>query len=123
VLHERVVLLTVHIGDAPRLWVKERVRVEELGAGFYKLIAEYGFMDRPDIMEALRLAEAKGLSTTPMETSFFLGHQNLVRAGKSSLSRWRQQLFITLSGWSEAASAYFQLPSDRVVELGSQTEV
>ena len=58
-----------------------------------------------------------------METSFFLGHQNLVRASKSTLSRWRQQLFIALSGWSETASAYFQLPSDRVVELGSQTEV
>lgn len=123
VLHERVILLTVSIGDAPHLWVKERVRVEDLGAGFYKLVAEYGFMDRPDITEALRLAEAKGLVTKPMETSFFLGHQNLVRASKSTLSRWRQQLFIALSGWSETASAYFQLPSDRVVELGSQTEV
>lgn len=123
VLHQRVILLTVSIGDAPHLWVKERVRVEELGTGFYKLVAEYGFMDRPDITEALRLAEAKGLICKPMETSFFLGHQNLVRASKSTLSRWRQQLFIALSGWSETASAYFQLPSDRVVELGSQTEV
>lgn len=123
VLHQRVVLLSVNIGDAPHLWIKERVRVDDLGTGFYRLVAEYGFMDRPDIMEALRLAEAKGLVLKPMETSFFLGHQNLVRASKSSLSRWRQQLFILLSSWSETATAYFQLPSDRVVELGSQTEV
>jgi KUP system potassium uptake protein len=123
VLHERVALLTLRTENEPHIPLAERVTVADLGAGFYRLKARLGFMDTPDVMALLRLAEAKGFKTTPMETSFFFGRQTIVPALHSRMSRWRERLFIALTHSAQSASDYFRLPSDRVVELGTQVEL
>jgi KUP system potassium uptake protein len=123
VLHERVALLTLSTENEPHIPLAERITVEDLGAGFYRLRARLGFMEVPDVMALLRLAEAKGFKTVPMETSFFFGRQTIVPALHSRMSRWRERLFIALTHSAQSASDYFRLPSDRVVELGTQVEL
>jgi KUP system potassium uptake protein len=123
VLHQRIILLTVKTANVPHVPLGRRVEVETLGEGFYRLMGHFGFMDQPDVNSLLRLAAPKGLETSPMETSFFVGRETLVPAQRSKLSRSREQLFIGLSGSAQSAAAYFRLPSDRVVELGAQVEI
>jgi KUP system potassium uptake protein len=123
VLHKRIVLLTIKTANVPHVALARRVEVEELGEGFFRLIGLFGFMDRPDVNSLLRLAAPKGLDTSPLETSFFVGRETLVPAQSSKLARWRERLFIALAGSSQSAAAYFSLPSDRVVELGAQIEI
>ena len=123
VLHGRVVLLTIQTQNVPHVLLGQRTTVEDLGHGFYRVIGRFGFMDEPDLLGVLRQAEPLGLPIAPMETSFFLGRQTYVPATRSKFSRWREFLFIMLSRFALNASDYFQLPTDRVVELGTQVEV
>jgi KUP system potassium uptake protein len=123
VLHQRIVLLTIVTENVPHVPLGRRVAVETLGEGFYRVIGHFGFMDQPDVNSLLRLAAPKGLETSPMETSFFVGRETLVPTPQSKLSRWREQLFIALAGSAQSAAGYFRLPSDRVVELGAQVEI
>lgn len=123
VLHQRIVLLTILTENVPHVPLGRRAEVEDLGEGFFRLVGRFGFMDQPDVNSLLRLAVPKGLETAPMDTSFFVGRETLVPAQQSRLSRWREQLFIALSGTAQSAAAYFRLPSDRVVELGAQVEI
>jgi len=123
VLHQRVILLTVRTANVPHVLLSRRVEVEELGQGFFRITAHFGFMDQPDVNSILRLAAPKGLQTAPLETSFFVGRETLVPAQRSTLPRWREGLFIALSHSAQSASDYFRLPTDRVVELGTQIEI
>jgi KUP system potassium uptake protein len=123
VLHKRIVLLTINTENVPHVPLGRRAGVEDLGEGFFRLTGHFGFMDQPDVNSLLRLAAPKGLETSPMETSFFVGRDTLVPAPHSKLARWREQLFIMLAGSAQSAAGYFHLPSDRVVELGAQVEI
>jgi KUP system potassium uptake protein len=123
VLHQRVIVLTVRTANVPHVLLSRRVEVEELGQGFFRITAHFGFMDQPDVNSILRLAGPKGLQTAPLETSFFVGRETLVPSSHSNLPRWREQLFIALSHSAQSASDYFHLPTDRVVELGTQIEI
>jgi len=123
VLHQQVVLLSVVTEDVPVVSGRDRVEIEELGHGFYKIIAHYGFMQNPNIIKMLRRARLQGLNCNPDTTSFFLGRETLLVTGKGKMARWRKTLFAFLSRNSRTATAFFGLPPNRVVEMGAQIEL
>ena len=123
VLHERVVLLNVQVEDVPHVADEQRIEVHPLPQGFYRVIIRYGFKDDPDIPQALTLCERHGLAIEMMETSFFLGRETIVRQGIPSMQRWRQMIFTWMFRNADTATAYFKIPANRVVELGTQIEL
>lgn len=123
VLHARVVLVNVITDDVPYVPVGERVRVEELDFGFYRVFVRYGFKDDPDIPAALALCESQGLPFELMESSFFLGRETLIPKTGSSLGLWRERLFILMFRNAHSAADFFCIPANRVVEFGTQVEL
>ncbi|QJE74609.1 potassium transporter Kup [Aerophototrophica crusticola] len=123
VLHERVVLMTIAIQEVPFVAQDQRVSVEKLGKGFHAVTARYGFFESPDVPEALLACRAYGLAIDVPQSSFFLGRETLVPSDQPDLARWQEQLFITLSATAQPATRFFNLPPNRVVELGTQIEV
>ena len=123
VLHEQVVLLSVVTEDVPIVSGRERVEVEELGHGFYKVTAHYGFMQNPNVLKTLRRAQLQGVKCDPDTASFYLGRETLLVTGKGRMPRWRKLLFAFLARNSRTATAFFGLPPNRVVEMGAQIEL
>lgn len=123
VLHARVVLVNVVTEDIPYVPDAERVRVEELDFGFYRVFVRYGFKDDPDIPAALEMCETQGLPFELMETSFFLGRETLIPRVGSSLNAWRERLFILMFRNAHSAAEFFCIPANRVVEFGTQIEL
>lgn len=123
VLHARVVLVNVITDDVPYVPVSERVRVEELDFGFFRVFVRYGFKDDPDIPAALALCESQGLPFELMESSFFLGRETLIPKAGSSLGLWRERLFILMFRNAHSAADFFCIPANRVVEFGTQIEL
>jgi KUP system potassium uptake protein len=123
VVHQQVVVLAVLGVDRPTLPDEERVQIEPLGEGFFRVRAEFGFMESPNVPEVLRLAKAKGLETLPGTTSYFLGRETMLTTGREKMMRWRKTLFAFLSRNAEPANAWFALPPGRVIELGMQIEL
>jgi KUP system potassium uptake protein len=124
VLHETVVLLNVRVEDVPYVPEKDRVAVVKLPEGFYQVLARYGFKDEPNIPLLLEMCAPLGLKYEMMETSFFLGRETIVpRARVARMPRWRQVLFTFMFRNAEPATAYFKIPTNRVVELGTQVEL
>ncbi|HEY0078744.1 MAG TPA: potassium transporter Kup [Pyrinomonadaceae bacterium] len=123
VLHERVVLLTVKTKQTPHVEPEERVRVEPLGQGFYRMIISYGFMEDPDIPEVLENLEPPAPVFEPLNTTYFLGRETLIASRQPGMSAWREKLFALMSRNASSATAYFCLPPNRVVELGAQVEI
>jgi KUP system potassium uptake protein len=123
VLHERVVFLTVVIEDEPAVAPAERARVEELAPGIHRVRLSYGFMESPNIPRALEECRAAGLALEPMQTSYFLGRETLVPAALPKMSRWRHWLFVVMARNAQAATEFFRIPPDRVVELGVRVAI
>ena len=123
VLHERVVLLTVSIVDFPYVDEEQRVDMQDLGQGFFRLILNYGFMEDPDVPAALRRVEDCGAQFKMMDTSFFLARQTLLPSERPGMAVWREKLFAWMLRNAESAMEFFRLPTNRVVELGSQVEI
>ena len=123
VLHQRVVLVTVEVLDIPRVATAQRVVVEQLQHGFWRVRAYFGFMDHPDLPEALEWCAEQGLQIDMMDTSFFLGRETLIPKLGSRMPLWREKLFITMFRNASSATSYFRLPPNRVVELGTQLEL
>ncbi|MFT3769808.1 MAG: potassium transporter Kup [Minicystis sp.] len=123
VLHEQVVLLTVVSQHVPEVPHDHRLRVDDLGHGFFRVTVCYGFMQTPDIPRALRDCAAHGLKLVPDRTSYYLGRETLLPSGKSRMARWRKQLFAFISRNARPATSYFGLPPNRVVELGMQVDL
>ncbi len=127
VLHKRVVLINVVTEDVPHVPDSERVRVERLPAGFFRVFVRYGFKDDPDVPGVMDLCTAQhGLTFEMMETSFFLGRETVVTMPISRHSRmayWRQILFTWMFRNADTATAFFKIPPNRVVELGAQVEL
>jgi KUP system potassium uptake protein len=123
VLHERVVFLTVLTEEVPQVPPAERLTVEELGEGFFRITARYGFMTTPDVQDILLLAARQGLGFDLMQTTFVLGRETLIPSGKSGMSRWREVLFTWISQNAQRPTAFFNIPPNRVVELGAQIEL
>jgi KUP system potassium uptake protein len=123
VLHERVVLLTVKIEDVPFVDAENRTALENLEQGFYRLVVRYGFMEEPDVPAALATATGCGPEFKMMDTSFFLARQTLIPSSRPGMALWREKLFAWMLRNAESAMEFFRLPTNRVVELGSQVEI
>ena len=123
VLHERVVLLTVETADVPYVPENQRITLDELDYGFYRLKVKYGFKDDPDIPAALASCAEQGMRFEMMATSFFLGRETLVSRIGSGMPSWREKLFILMFRNAGSAADYFRIPPNRVVELGTQVEL
>jgi len=120
VLHEHVVLLTIQAADTPKVADEDRVRFERLPAGFYRLVAWFGYMETPNVPKIMRLAACFGLPLEPTKTSFYLGRETLLINGKSRMPHWRKALFAFMSRNAANPAGYFGIPPNRVVELGAQ---
>lgn len=120
VLHERVVLVSVQFFDTPYVPDVDRVEVKQLKGNFWSVVVQYGFMDEPDIPHALSRCAESGLELSMMDTSFFLGRETLIPRMGSEMSLWREKLFIAMFRNAGSATAFFKIPSNRVVELGTQ---
>jgi KUP system potassium uptake protein len=123
VLHQQVVLLTIESHKVPEVPIEQRVEVKELGDGFFKVTARYGFMQQPNVPNILSLCQGQGLRTVSGATSFYLGRETLLPTGHSGLSMWRKNLFAFISRNARPATSYFGLPPGRVVELGMQIDL
>ncbi len=123
VLHEQVILLSVLTDRVPEVPASERVKVRDLGEGFWQVSAHYGFMQTPSVPEILRQCAKSGLKTRENDTSFYLGRETLLATPGGGLARWRKKLFGYLSRNARPATAFFGLPPNRVVEMGAQIEL
>jgi KUP system potassium uptake protein len=147
VLHEQVVLMSILTEEVPEVPDDERVTVERLEQGFYRVTARYGFMETPDVPEVLSIAKAQGLRARALDTTFYLGRERIIIADRSRgrepspkpgvrrapapsegaprpmrLARWRKRLFVVMTRNARSATEFFGIPPNRVVELGAQVE-
>jgi KUP system potassium uptake protein len=124
VLHKQVVLLAVETQEIPYVPMEDRVAVDILAEGFFRVVVKYGFMQDPDIPHALKLVTTEGLDLNPARTTFFLGRETLIATKRrSGMAIWRENLFAVMSRNARTATSFFHLPPNRVVELGAQIEL
>ncbi len=124
VLHDQVLLLSIATSHRPEISREERItRFRNLGRGFIQITASYGFMQIPNVQEVLVLAKKLGVETQRDATSYFLGRETLMPSKQSKFSRWRRALFVYLSKNARPATAFFRVPTNRVIELGIQIEL
>jgi KUP system potassium uptake protein len=123
VLHERNIILTIKTEDVPHVPRHERVEISRVADTFVRVVARYGFMESPSVPKILEHCRRKDLNIDIGATSFFLSRRSLKTTLKSEMPRWQERLFIWLAGRAEDATEYFRIPSDRVVEVGTQVMV
>ncbi len=123
VLHEKVVFLTVVTEEVPHVQAPERVTVKHLGKGFVSVTARYGFMQDPTILDIIERCREKRVVMQLEGTTFFLGREDLVSTDRPGMARWREQLFVFMSRNALRATAFFQIPSTQVFEVGAQVEL
>ncbi len=122
-MHERVILLSILAAETPSVAPEQRLTIQDLGQGFHRVVARYGFMETPRVPEIVELANAQGLALDVYATSFFLGRETLLTTGDSPMAPWRKKLFAFMSRNSWNATSFFNIPPGRVVELGNQVEL
>jgi KUP system potassium uptake protein len=122
-LHERVLMFSILSAATPTVAEEDRVQLTDLGQGFYRIKAYFGFMESPDMPRLIELLGKKGLMIDMYTTSFFLGRETLFPTGTAPMARWRKHLFIFMSRNAWNATSFFKVPPDRVVELGNQVEI
>src|SRR6476659_9148855 len=123
VLHEKNVILTIETADAPRVDAGERVRIQPVGKTFLRVVLRFGFMESPNVPKALAIARKLGWQFDIMSTSFFLSRRSLKPAAHSGMPRWQDRLFIGLTRVANDATDYYQIPTGRVVEVGTQVTI
>ncbi len=123
VLHEKNVILTIETADTPRIDPAERVRIEPVGKTFSRVVLRFGFMETPNVPKALGIARKLGWQFDIMSTSFFLSRRSLKPAADSGMPRWQDRLFIGLTRVANDATDYYQIPTGRVVEVGTQVTI
>jgi KUP system potassium uptake protein len=123
VLHERNLLLTVLIEEHPFVPSFRRLEVKRLDHEFYRVTIRYGFMEEPDVPVALLMGERHGVAVDLMDISFFLGRETIIPSMHPGMALWREFLFAWMSRNASSAMDFFRLPTNRVVELGSQVEI
>jgi KUP system potassium uptake protein len=123
ILHETVVIVVVRTADAPHVPPSERIELEEIGEGFWRVTLSYGFMTEPDVPSTLREINHPQLDFGRNDISYFIGRETLVATEKPGMARWREHLFVWMSRNAQTATHYFRLPADRVVEIGTQLEL
>jgi KUP system potassium uptake protein len=123
ILHDRIIFLTVKIQDVPYIDDDKRLEFSELSNGFYRVIIYYGFMQETDVPKALKASKEFGPTFKMMETSFFLNRQTLIASPEPGMAIWREKVFAWMLRNATSAMEFFKLPTNRVVELGSQVEI
>ncbi len=123
VLHEHNVILTIETAPTPRVDVSERVRMESVSERFATVRLRFGFMESPNVPKALAVARKLGWQFDIMSTSFFVSRRSLKPAAQSGMPRWQDHLFIALTRSANDATDYFQIPTGRVVEVGTQVTI
>ncbi len=123
VLHERVVICNVVVEDTPFVAAAQRIEVEKLGKGFYTVKIHHGFYETPDVPQALEDARRFGLALDVDTATFFIGRETLVAAERSELGIWRNWLYRHIAGAALSPARFYQLPTNRVVELGTQVSI
>ena len=123
VLHEKVVLLSVVTREQPRVPAGKRLHLSQLGEGIVRLVADVGFLEKPNIVQILREAASLGIAYDPEETTFFVSREELIAGQRSDLPPLRRKAFIQMSRNAQVAAAYFGVPSGRVVEIGTRVEI
>jgi KUP system potassium uptake protein len=123
VLHGRVVILSIIIEDIPRVPKEDYVWIDNLGHGFYTIRAHYGFKESPNVPAMMNDCRLQSMNFDMMETSFFVNRESLIATPKGGMALWREHLFVWMSHLAAKASEYFRIPTNRVVELGTQVEI
>ncbi|KQB55595.1 potassium transporter Kup [Pseudomonas endophytica] len=123
VLHEQVVLLTVVNEDSPRVPAQRRFEVDAYGEGFFRVILHFGFMDETDVPEALKLCHLDELDFSPMRTTYFLSRETVIASKLVGMAKWREGLFAFMLKNANSNLRFFNLPVNRVIELGTQVEM
>jgi len=123
VVHERIVFLTVHMTDTPRVDPEAQVRTAALGHGCHQIDISFGFKDEPDIPAMLGLCAAHGLAFDMMQTSFFIARQTVISTPGEGMAPWREHLFVAMQRNARDAADYYRIPTNRVIELGTQIEI
>ena len=123
VLHDTVILLTIASEQTPYVKAGERIRLEQLGHGFYRLVARFGFMETPNVPDLLAATSAHGLTIDLARTTYYLGRETLIPGKGPGMWRWQKHLFALVSRNARSATSYFGIPPNRVVELGMQVEL
>jgi KUP system potassium uptake protein len=123
VLHETVVVLTVSTAQVPHVATADRVSVQPLGQDMFNVRVQYGFMEDPNVPEALLQAREGGLMVDLDDTTYFLGRETIIVTRRRGMAIWREKLFVLMARNAVRATAFFRLPPERVVELGVQVEV
>lgn len=123
VLHKRIVFLTILMEEDPHVAAEDRIEVEKLEAGFWRVRGRYGFMEEPSVPEVLKLAASHGLEFRESETTYFVSRESIIPSRRSGMALWRERLFSVMARNAQSATAFFRLPPDRVVELGMQVEI
>ncbi|RAI39712.1 potassium transporter Kup [Rhodoplanes roseus] len=122
-VHERVILATVKTADSPYVEESARATLSELGDGFWRVLIRFGFMETPDVPAALAGLRDRGLSLDPMKTSYFLSRDTIVPSLYPGMAVWRERLFAFMALNATRATVFFNIPTERVVELGTQLEI
>jgi KUP system potassium uptake protein len=122
VLHEKVVLLSILSEEVPEIPDAERIKIKILPQGLYRITARYGFMESTNVPAIMERAREAGLEAKPLETSYYLGREQLLATGTTKLATWRKKLYVFMSKNSRSATAFYGIPPNRVVELGAQLE-
>jgi KUP system potassium uptake protein len=124
-LNEQIVLLTVSMVEVPTVPLDTSISVEPLAGGFWRVVAKYGYMDQPDVPAALERARQLGLQWTADDTTYYMAHLTLFAHSESrvGMSEWRDKLFVFISRNARAATSFFHIPPDRVIEIGIQLEL
>jgi KUP system potassium uptake protein len=123
ILHEHVVVLTVTTAQVPHLTSEDRMTVQSLGSGLYNVRIQYGFMEDPDVPEAIERLREHGVPIEADDVTYFLGRETIVVSRREGMAIWREKLFVLMARNAVRATAYFKLPPERVVELGVQVEM
>jgi KUP system potassium uptake protein len=123
VLHNQVVLLSFITEDVPHVPEQDRLEMADLGEGLFRVSGHYGFMEKPVVPELLAQCATRGLKFTMGDTSFYLGRETLIPSSKQSMMKWRKKLFSLMHRNAQSATAFFEIPANRVVELGAQIEM
>jgi len=123
VLHARVVFLTIVTRDIPRVAAKERVKIEHLGHNFWQIQADFGFTENPDVPALLDACGRHEFEFDMMDTSFFVSRETLIATRTRGMALWRERLFVSMSRNAVKATDFFRIPTNRVVELGTQVEL
>ncbi|MGA2779506.1 MAG: potassium transporter Kup [Steroidobacteraceae bacterium] len=123
VMHERVVLLTIVTRDEPRVAEAKRLTVTKVGEGILRIVAQFGFMEKPNVVDILRDAESHGIAYEPERTTFFLSREELIPGKRSDLTPLRRAAFVQMQRNSQIVAEYYGLPPGRVVEFGTRLEI